>query len=84
MPTGNLGSGSDSAEYDRQRWGMQGLAYMADGIRSAVVIVKKATATRKIQQRQAQQRSADASQPGFGRFWSGLPHVCKVTPIPAL
>jgi len=75
MPTGNLRSGSDSAECDRQRRSMQRLTDMADGIGSAGVMVPEAATTREIQQRQANQRRACTSQRGSGRFSTRLFHV---------
>ena|SRR5438445_10384633 len=53
MPTGNLRSGSDSAERDRQRRSMQRLADMANCIRGAVVMVQEAAATGEIQKCEA-------------------------------
>ena len=53
MPTGNLGSGCDSAECDRQRRSMQRLADMANRVWAAIVIVQEAAATGEVEQCQA-------------------------------
>src|SRR5437867_8359433 len=52
VPSGNLRSGGNSAEGDRQRRSMQRLANMANRLRSAVMLVYKAAAARKVEQRQ--------------------------------
>ncbi len=62
VPAGNLRSGGNSAESDRQRRSVQRLANMANRVRSAVMLVQQAAAARKVEKRQADQRRADAPQ----------------------
>jgi len=54
---------------------MQRLANMANRIRSAVMLVQQAPAARKVEQRQANQRRADAPQRRFRQPWTKLPHL---------
>ena len=75
MPTRNLWSGSDSAEGDGQNRGVQRLADMANRVWGAMVFVQKAAATREIEQRQAEQRRADASQFRCSGFWPPALHA---------
>jgi hypothetical protein len=75
VPAGNLGSGSDTAENNRERGRMQRLANMANGIRGAMVLVQETAAAGKIQQRQANQRRADAPQRRSRRSWTKLLHL---------
>jgi hypothetical protein len=62
VPAGNLWSGSDSAETCRKCRRMQRLADVANRVRAALVLVQQASAGRKKEQGQANQRCADAPQ----------------------
>ena len=54
---------------------MQRLANMANCVRSAVMLVQQAAAARKVEQRQADQRRADAPQRRPRQSWTELPHL---------
>jgi hypothetical protein len=60
MPTGNLRSGSNSAERYCERWSVKRLANVANRVRPAIVLVQQAAAAREVQQRQADKRRANA------------------------
>ncbi len=63
---------------------MQRLANMANRVRSAVMLVQQAAAARKVEQRQADQRRADAPQRRSRQPWTELPHLyVEITLIPA-
>src|SRR5216683_4056 len=62
VPTGNLRSGSNSAERRDQRRRVQRLADMASVVRSAIVLVQEAAAAGEIQQRQAQHHCGKSPQ----------------------
>jgi hypothetical protein len=70
VPTRNLWCGSDSAEGDGQYRGMQRLADMANRVWPAIVLVQKAATTREIEQRQAQQPSANPPQSQSARVFA--------------
>ena len=57
---------------------------MANGLMSALVLVKEISATRKIQQRQANHRGADAPQANSSRILSSLSHVYDLSVHPHL
>ena len=78
VPTRNLWSGGDPGKRDPQRGSMQRLANVANGIRSAIVMVQKAATTRKIQQRQANQRCANPAQFFSGQTCTEFSHISVI------
>ena len=57
---------------------VQRLANVANGIRSAIVMVQKAATTHKIQQRQANQRCANPAQFFSGQTCTEFSHISVI------
>ena len=59
------------------------MAYVAGGVRSAVVLVQEAAAGSKIKKRQAEYRSAEAPQTRESRIFVEPQHTIQLTPLTA-